>query len=138
MTCSIAWPPPGKGARFPAAEPQRAAYRPAATSPMSRAQAMKAPTPVDSTLSPLVHDCHFAVLSGDDLRASGAGRRARVDGNARLGRAVGAPGFNVAAESFGEAGAVRAVPDGTHAEARLWCLEALGGEVGDGVALGQG
>ncbi len=44
----------------------------------------------------------------------------------------------MAAESLGKAGTVRAVPDGTHAEARLWYLKALDGEVGDGVAFGQG
>jgi hypothetical protein len=30
------------------------------------------------------------------------------------------------------------VPDGVQAEAGLWCLEALDGEVGDGVAFGRG
>jgi hypothetical protein len=104
---------------------------------MSRAQA-KARAPVDGTLFLLVHDCHLAVLSGDDLSACDAGRGVRVDSDARLSRAVGAPGVDVAAEPLGEAGAVRAMPDGTRAEARLWCLEALDGQVGDGVALGQG
>ena len=74
----------------------------------------------------------------DDLRACGLGRGARVDGDGRLGCAVGAPGVDVAAEPLGEAVAVRAVPDGARAEAGLWCFEALDGQVGEGVALGQG
>lgn len=79
---------------------------------MSRTQAVKARAPVDVTLFRLVDDCHFAMFSGDDLSACGLGRGARgVDSDTRLGRAVGAPGVDVAAETFGEAGAVRAVPD---------------------------
>ncbi len=87
----------------------------------------------------LVNDCHFAVFSRDDLGACGAGHGTRgVGRDTRLGRAVGAPGVDVVAESFGEAGAVRAVSDGAEAGAAFWCFEALGGEVGDGVALRQG
>src|SRR5207253_10114592 len=86
------------------------------------------------TLFWLVGDGHFAVFSPDDLRACGLGRRVRVDGDARLGGAVGAPGVDMAAEPPGEAGAVRAVPDGARAEAGLWCFEALDGQVGDGAA----
>ena len=84
----------------------------------------------------LVDDCHLAVFSCDDQGACGLGGAVWVDGDARLGCAVGAPGVDVVAESFGEARSVRAVPGGAHAELRLWCLEALGGEVGDGVAFG--
>lgn len=42
------------------------------------------------------------------------------------------------AEPLGEAVTARAVPDGAEADAVFWCLEALGGEVGDEVAFGQG
>src|ERR1700722_12474516 len=86
----------------------------------------------------IVGDCNFGVFPRDDLGACGLGRGVRVDGDARFGRAVGAPGVDVVAESFGEARAVGAVSDGTEAGAVFWCLEVLGGEVGDGVAFGQG
>ena len=54
-----------------------------------------------------------------------------------LACAVGTPGVDMAAESFGEAGTVRTVPDGTRAEAGLRRREALNGQVSDGAAFGQ-
>lgn len=51
---------------------------------------------VDGTLFRLVSDCHSAVFPRDDLQACGLGRGVRVDGDTRLGRAVGAPGTDVA------------------------------------------
>lgn len=86
----------------------------------------------------LVGDGHFAVFSPNDLRACGLGRGVRVDGDAWLGGSVGAPGVDVAAEPLGEAGAVRAGPNNASAESGLWYFEALDGQVGEGVALGQG
>src|SRR5580692_668832 len=77
---------------------------------------------VGGTLFWLVGDGHVAVFSLDDLRACGLGRGVRVDGDARFGGSVGAPGVDVAAEPLGEAGAVRAVADGARAEAGLRCF----------------
>ena len=96
------------------------------------------PRTVHGCARALVQDCHCAVFSHDDLSARRLGRGIWVDSDVRLGRPVGAPGADMMAESFGESGAVGAVSDGAEAGAVFWCLEVLGGEVGDGVAFGQG
>ena len=58
--------------------------------PVSCAQAVETRAPAGGCVFRLVHDCHFAVLSPDDLHACRLGRGVRVDGDARLGRTVGA------------------------------------------------
>src|SRR5258708_4581577 len=95
--------------------------------PSGEAAARRLPA-CDCLPNDLVSDCHFAVFSRDDLHACGLGCGIRVDRYTRLGRAVGAPGADVAAGPFGEAGAVRAVSDGAEAGAAFWCFEVLGGE----------